>query len=145
MTKIVINSCYGGFGLSPLATTKYLELKGKKCYFYITSDYGDYSYDSCTYKRLSIEEATKEHTVYTILQDLGEFHKGRIPNDVFFSDYNIERNDPDLIKVVEEFGEKANDTYSKLEIVEIPDDVKSWEIEDYDGRESVHETHRSWC
>ena len=28
MTKVVINQCYGGFGLSAQATQKYLELKG---------------------------------------------------------------------------------------------------------------------
>jgi hypothetical protein len=30
MTKVVINKCFGGFGLSPQATQRYLELKGKK-------------------------------------------------------------------------------------------------------------------
>lgn len=30
MTKVVYNACYGGFGLSEVATKKYEELSGKK-------------------------------------------------------------------------------------------------------------------
>ena len=45
--------------------------------------------------------------------------------------YNI-RNDPILIRVVEELGEMAGGVCSKLVIVEIPDDVE-WTIEEYDG------------
>ena len=63
--------------------------------------------------------------------------------DYFY--YNdIERNDTDLIKVIEMLGcEKASGELSKLSIVEVPDDIQ-WEIDDYDGMESVHELHRSW-
>ena len=32
--KIVINSQYGGFGLSILAIKEFLKLKGKEAYFY---------------------------------------------------------------------------------------------------------------
>ena len=35
MKEVVINSCYGGFGLSPKAIKRYLELKGKECFFYL--------------------------------------------------------------------------------------------------------------
>jgi len=34
--KIVINGCYGGFGLSKLAIQEYLKLKGKKHIFIST-------------------------------------------------------------------------------------------------------------
>jgi hypothetical protein len=57
--------------------------------------------------------------------------------------WNIKRNDPILVQVVEELGKKANGSYSDLKIVEIPDDVE-WYIHDYDGMETVHEEHRSW-
>ena len=53
------------------------------------------------------------------------------------------RNNPDLIKCVEELGEAANGEFSKLKIVEIPDDV-DWVIENYDGVEWVSEKHRVW-
>jgi len=32
--KIVINKCYGGFGLSPLAIKELAKLNKKKCYFF---------------------------------------------------------------------------------------------------------------
>ena len=54
------------------------------------------------------------------------------------------RTDPRLLAAVEKIGyEKANGVFADLEIVEIPDDVE-WEIQEYDGWESIHEKHRSW-
>lgn len=53
------------------------------------------------------------------------------------------RTDPALIKVVKKLGEEANDEYAELKIVEIPDGTK-FEIDDYDGIETIHEVHRSW-
>ena len=54
------------------------------------------------------------------------------------------RAHPDLIAAIEAVGvEKASGELAKLEIVDIPDGI-SWEIDEYDGLETVHETHRSW-
>jgi hypothetical protein len=142
MTKIVINQVHGGFGLSPKALMRYCELKGIECYFYHTSKYGK-SYETSEYERLSPEQAKDEHFRYTINRDLGKKHVGKLPNDAFFSDNDIDRDDSDLIKVVEEFGKEANDDYSELVIIEIPDGV-DWEIDEYDGYETIHEKHRSW-
>ena len=57
--------------------------------------------------------------------------------------YDCSRSDENLVRVVEKLGDKANGSYAKLRIVEIPDDV-NWEIDDYDGIETVREKHRSW-
>ena len=56
---------------------------------------------------------------------------------------DILRNDPILVFVVESLGKEANTRYSELEVVEIPDGI-SWYIHEYDGKEEIHETHRSW-
>lgn len=49
-----------------------------------------------------------------------------------------DRCDPDLIRVIEELGERANaGRHSELVIVEIPDGYNYW-IESYDGAETVH-------
>ena len=56
---------------------------------------------------------------------------------------DINRDDPVLIQVVEEFGPLANDRCSELKIVEIPDGT-NWEIDEYDGIETVHEVHQYW-
>ena len=37
--KIVINRCYGGFGLSPKATKMIMERKGLNCYPYVQTKY----------------------------------------------------------------------------------------------------------
>lgn len=56
---------------------------------------------------------------------------------------NIKRNDPLLVQIVEELGEKSSGKYSKLKVVEIPDDV-DWVLQEYDGKEWIAENHRTW-
>jgi hypothetical protein len=81
---------------------------------------------------------------YEVYESKSLFHKkGFRIDEINFYAYGIERDDPILIKVVEELGEKANTQVSKLEIVDIDDDCQ-WEISDYDGWETIHEKHRSW-
>jgi hypothetical protein len=113
--KVVINSDFGGFGLSDLAIGRYLEIKG-------------------------IEYETKQERGYTCF-----FHKGFLGSDEhYINEYDIERNDPALVRVVEELGDVANSNYSSLKVVEIPDDVKYWFIVEYDGKEHIAEDHRTW-
>ena len=54
-----------------------------------------------------------------------------------------DRSDPDLVRCVEELGVRANDQYSCLKVVEIPDDVE-WHIAEHAGKEWVAENHRTW-
>ena len=61
-----------------------------------------------------------------------------------FSVYDLDRDDYDLVTVVEGLGDKANGSYAKLKVVEIPADV-AWQIEEYDGSEHIAEQHRIWC
>lgn len=53
-----------------------------------------------------------------------------------FSD-EINRNQLDLIDLVENFPEKVSANYALLSIVEIPDESTDWEINEYDGYESI--------
>ena len=87
MKKIVINACFGGFGLSEKAESL-----------------------------------------------LGEN---------YFGEWEIQRDDPELVRVVEALGAEANDKYAELKVIQIPDDV-DWEIKEYDGIEHVAEKHRTW-
>lgn len=69
--------------------------------------------------------------------------KKNITDDDFYY-FDVDRDDPTLVEIVEKLGDDANDKYSKLKIVEIPDDVKCWEIVEYDGWEHVAECHRKF-
>ena len=89
--KIVINTRYGGFGLSKEALALYNE---------------------------------RSRTVETY-------------------DFLIKRDDPILVKIVEELGEAAGGFFSALKVVEIPDDVV-WGIEEDGGHEWIAEKHRTW-
>ena len=54
------------------------------------------------------------------------------------------RSDPRLIAAVEKIGvEESSNRYSSLKVVEIPDGIE-WDLDDYDGIETIHEKHRSW-
>ena len=90
--KVVVNKCYGGFGLS------------QKAYKFL-----DLMWDGYGYK---------------------------------YNDYN-KRTDAKLVECVETLGEEASGMLANLKVVEIPDDIE-WEIDYYDGIETIHEVHRSW-
>ena len=89
MVKIVINICWGGFGLSDKA-----------------------------------------------MEFLGPTYANK-------GDWDIRRDDPNLVACVEKLGVAANGNHASLRIVEIPDDV-DWGIHNYDGSEHVEEKHRTW-
>ena len=112
--KIVINKCFGGFGLSQEAVLLY----GKKKGLNLILDH--------------------DKTVLLTHYYLNEKKDGN-----YFYERDIQRNDPILVEVVNELGEKADGHCAKLKIVEIPDDVE-WIIEEYDGKEWVAEDHRRW-
>jgi hypothetical protein len=117
--KVVINKCFGGFGLSDLAFEKLLKKKG------------------VAFVRAEDEAVNFNSNYYEV------GHKGE--EDYFISQYHYyeNRSDPDLIAVVEELQEKANGWAAELAIVDVPDEVK-WHIHEYDGLEHVAEDHRVW-
>lgn len=57
--------------------------------------------------------------------------------------YDISRDCPRLVAVVQALGERANGKYAWLKVVTIPDDVE-WTVHEYDGAEWVAEAHRTW-
>lgn len=121
--KVVINVCFGGFSLSNAGIMRYAELKGIKLY-------PSKGVASTTNYYLCPEEAFRTMT-------------NKEQNNMYFSTHHFERDDPVLIQVVEELGMEANGTYASLKIVEIPDGI-DWDIDEYDGNESIAEKHRSW-
>jgi hypothetical protein len=133
MTKVVINTCYGGFNLSHKGLVEYYKLKGKTIYAYkydVNSDY--------LFKATDLKEGL---FISYFDKDYGEKVHSRVADCL--STHDIDRHDPDLIKVVETLGTEANGRCAELSIVEIPDDVE-YVIEEYDGNEHIAEKHRTW-
>lgn len=141
MIEVVVNRCFGGFGLSPKAQLLMLEKQGKQGFVY--EEDRDSGWDNRKYNR--VDEVPKSGMKYHIVdKDLGatttdkdEFWKHR------FSEYDVERDDPILVEVVKELGSEANGWAAQLEVVEIPDGT-NWQLDEYDGRESVEEVHQRW-
>lgn len=141
MKKVVINKCYGGFGLSHEAVMRYLEIKGITVYPEQGKDYWRF----CTYWTVKPEDRVEERegdAFYAMsIEDRIAYNKLRSEQTIYERD--IERHDPALVQAVEELGELANGKHAELAIVEIPDDVE-YTIEEYDGNEHVAEAHRTW-
>jgi len=113
--QIVINTDFGGFGLSDEAIEYYGQLK-----------------------KLNLVKVETDNNFGS------DFYKnGVVSEENYFLDHDIERSDPLLVETVLTLGEKANHWCSNLKIVTIPDDV-DWEIHEYDGREHIAEKHRTW-
>jgi hypothetical protein len=77
-----------------------------------------------------------------------EYTKDVPKNKLWFANEDIRRDDPILIRIIQELGpEQAAGQHSKLKIIEIPDDVQEngWIIQEYDGIEWVAEKHRKWA
>lgn len=116
--KVVINRCWGGFSISKEAA-EFMAARGNK------------------QAKAEIEEWKSKIN-------------GRVKNPKWYGygyiegfDGGYSRTDPDLVAAVESLGNEANGNLSKLVVVEIPDGI-DWEIDDYDGMETIEEKHRSW-
>jgi hypothetical protein len=112
--KIVINRDFGGFGLSDEAIREYAKKKGLTL---VEEKCGEFGFTN--------------------------FYMNEISENTLFWESDIERNDADLVEVVERLGSAADGKFSSLKVVEIPEGVE-WQIMEYDGREHVAEVHRTW-
>ena len=85
------------------------------------------------------------HSGFGVSEELESKYKGilGITRSDFYAHLDIVRDCPVLVALVEEMGERANNSWSRLKVVDIPDDI-DWYIEEYDGIEHVAEVHRTW-
>lgn len=126
--EVVINKCFGGFSLSHAGVLAYGERRGLSLEWEVSD----------TSRKIQGEDVSPEDALM-VHYWTGPEHD----DDHYFSIREFDRDDRDLVAVDRELGEKANGGHAELKIVEIPDDVE-WEIDEYDGLETVAETHRTW-
>lgn len=131
MHKIVINECFGGYGLSPLAISEICKRKNLPCYIYVESDS-----DSSEYTKVSpTSKKLNGHWWRALNKDFGNVMNSEDMSDEDYAFEDLPRHDKDLVAVVEELGDKANGDCADLKVVEISSNL--YRIDDYDGAESV--------
>lgn len=141
--KIVINDCYGGFGLSFEAVMHYLELIGQDVWPEEDSKFSRLV--GPTYWLLPPGPARmrpEPENWHTMSLADRAAHNAAYSQQVF-SPREIARDDAYLVATVEALGKGANGQHSNLKVVTIPADIE-WQIDEYDGAEWVAEKHRIW-
>lgn len=138
MKKVILNKCYGGFDVSKEAYMLYAKKKGLTLYLYES----EFINKKFIYKKINNDDSIFRHY---FTKDMGD--NIEISNEDYekYCLYlrNEHREDPVLIEVIEELGEKANGRFGNLKIVEIPDDL-DYVIDEYYGIEILHQRVQEW-
>lgn len=136
--QVVINACFGGFGLSDEGMRAYWGRKGKAVHAVGSSIFTSHFDEPMPPEFMLPEDGLlmrRDHPEYA------RYNQWYL--DHVLENSGIPRDDPDLVAVVEELGEKASGRCASLQVVVIPADVK-WRVEEYDGNEHIAEEHRTW-
>jgi hypothetical protein len=138
--EIVINRCWGGFGLSQEAIRELKRLGCPHLVEYDEEEFFKWEKENGSWreiwKNLSWEDYKRKQMRFLGLIRIG----GKLVGDGHgYEDRDCEK----LVKVVKKLGIKACGRFANLKIVKIPADVE-WEIDNYDGMETVEEKHRRW-
>jgi hypothetical protein len=124
--KVVINTCFGGFGLSVEAEKLFWERKlNKEIFVY------EYNPETDDYTKVSDLTQASECAHFT------EEDYGENPDDLTLELIlaRVKRHDPVLAQVVEELGSKADGECSRLRVIEIY--CPMYKIMNYDGNELI--------
>jgi len=133
--KIVINKCFGGFSISKKCA-EYMAKRGNKKAIEELKEWNQRREWIEYYKKNG--EFPKDASGIEFLKIEAKYQK-----EPTFYGYYYDRDDKDLINAVDDLGKEASGEWASLKVVEIPDGVQ-WEIDDYDGLESIHEKHNCW-
>lgn len=145
--KVVINKCFGGFGLSEAAYEQLIAW-GVPVRKYVEQERDP---ESGLFKPQPLNDG--EVIFDRELTPPGEdtfndhYHKYKGHTGIvsrYWDCWTREtRNHPLVVRVVEELGALASGACAELAVVTVPDGVE-WEIAEYDGNEHIAETHRVW-
>jgi len=129
MLEVVINRCYGGFSVSKETLEELYKMKSDVL-------------EKTPMKEYFQKDETQEY-IESHIKMCGLMIKDEQVIALKDRRDKLIRGNTDLIAVIKKLGDKANGQCAKLEIIEVPADVE-WEIDEYDGMESIEECHRSW-
>lgn len=166
MLRVVINRCYGGFGLSEEATLWLVEHNSELVQ---TQTFEEYGIEDSAEDIVAVAADPEGFSYRHVRDSLYSMYYGSVVIDVDkkivytvnlrdqITDIDNEddwqaatvrmRAHPDLIKVVELLGDGASGDHAELKIIDIADediDVYKVYISEYDGIERVAERHRTW-
>jgi hypothetical protein len=128
MTEVVINDCFGGFGISDEAAETLRDEYG-----WTVTRWEDGTYADPNAELIDTEAGPDGRD--RAIGNRYSFVQSR--RDEWL------RCQPDLVEIVKRDDIDADGEHSALKVVEVPDDVE-WEIKEYDGNEWVAEKHRTW-
>lgn len=136
--KVVINTCYGGFGLSPQALYELWKAGVTEVGCPVEEFYRSSKdrLESDLKKWREYKKNKREIFALTVFSEDEKYVLWHLNDD-------LRRDNPKLVEVVERLGEKADGECAKLKVVEIPDGTE-WEIGNYDGMEHIAEKHETW-
>jgi hypothetical protein len=127
MQKIVIAKRGDSFRLPLMAVIEFGKRKGFDLYYYCNTGYkfieiSSDNYNNCKFSKIKLKPKQKKDFDWLDIDDPDE----------------IKRNDPDLIFVVEKYNPES------LKIVEIPDNIEWYIVNDPYWGEFVCEKHKTW-
>ena len=151
--------------MSPEAVKFIAEKKGLPCYFYaeVTEDENGnrIDMDNRIYKKIPMKEANDAFMwSASTVEDVEEYNKfhefdwhnssmeerrahNQKHEQIHHTSRPDNRHDEFLVEAVETLGaEKASGSCAHLKVIEIP--IKIYNIDEYDGFESISEPHQTW-
>lgn len=125
ITRILINKSDSGFGMSKEAHEMYLKMNNKRYYTHLAN-----------FKKLFLKVPPIEYNT-ALLQARGAEQVRQVSINCVHNLSEIDRSSPVLWEIADILGmDGLNDRFSKLEFVELNDDVK-WKIITIGGVECV--------
>jgi len=145
--KVVINACFGGFGISDAAYEK-LHAWGVPIQRYVNQERGAdglYLPQPANDGEVIFDKELTPPGADTFNDIYWKFRDAKVADRYWDAGWlTNNRSHPLLLRLLDEMGDAANGRHAKLRVVEIPDGIE-YDIEEYDGREHIAESHRTWA